>query len=252
MEITVLSGKNSISARKKAVRQKSRIKIAGFLENVEEAKRRILSQLERLVSELSNAFMRHRYHAVFTGGRDLGKPQDPQPVPSMPHQSERQVRDPACRLKSLSPAMRLTTEREKRGGPSRQASLANFHEDGVFSDKHITGIGNIAGRTLLHTIITSLEGIAFNGDPLQFLLVQTTYQPFISFFHQTGITDEHPEYKGIPSYSSAIVIDLRRGSPPDLRDFLRIKFKNGTSDLRDVHVFGHHSDIPLNCRSEKT
>ncbi|KAG6897662.1 hypothetical protein C0993_007376 [Termitomyces sp. T159_Od127] len=90
MEITVLSGKNSISARKKAVRQKSRIRIAGFLENVEEAKRRILSQLERLVSELSNAFMRHQYHAVFTGGRDLGKPQDPQPVPSIPHQSERQ------------------------------------------------------------------------------------------------------------------------------------------------------------------
>ncbi|KAG6881703.1 hypothetical protein C0993_000342, partial [Termitomyces sp. T159_Od127] len=125
-------------------------------------------------------------------------------------------------------------------------SFANFHEDGVFSDKHITGIGNIAGRTLLHTIITSLERIAFNGDPLQFLLVQTTYQPFISFFHQTGITDEHPEYKGIPNYSSAIVIELRRGSPPDLRDFLRIKFKNGTSDhFRDVHVFGHHSDIPL-------
>ncbi|KAG6898716.1 hypothetical protein C0993_004892 [Termitomyces sp. T159_Od127] len=125
-------------------------------------------------------------------------------------------------------------------------SFANFHEDGVFSDKHITGIGNIAGRTLLHTIITSLERIAFNGDPLQFLLVQTTYQPFISFFHQTGITDEHPEYKGIPNYSSAIVIELRRGSPPDLRDFLRIRFKNGTSDhFRDVHVFGHHSDIPL-------
>ncbi|KAG5719393.1 Testicular acid phosphatase like protein [Termitomyces sp. T112] len=124
--------------------------------------------------------------------------------------------------------------------------FANFHEDGVFSDKHINGVGNIAGRTLLHTIITSLERIAFNGDPLQFLLVQTTYQPFISFFHQTGIADEHPEYKGIPNFSSAIVIELRRGNPPDLRDFLRIKFKNGTFDhFRDVHVFGHHSDIPL-------
>ncbi|KAG6902283.1 hypothetical protein C0995_002215 [Termitomyces sp. Mi166 len=124
--------------------------------------------------------------------------------------------------------------------------FADFHEDGVFSDKHINGVGNIAGRTLLHTIITSLERIAFNGDPLQCLLVQTTYQPFISFFHQTGITDEHPDYKGIPNFSSAIVIELRRGSPPDLRDFLRIKFKNGTSNhFRDVHVFGHHSDIPL-------
>ncbi|KAG6847290.1 hypothetical protein H0H93_009041, partial [Arthromyces matolae] len=123
---------------------------------------------------------------------------------------------------------------------------ANYHEDGVFSDKEITGIGNIAGRTLLNTILTSLERIAFNGDPLQFLLVQTTYQPFISFFHQTGITDEHPELKGIPDYSSAIVIELRRGSAPDVRDFLRIKFKNGTTGhFKDVHVFGHHADIPL-------
>lgn len=123
---------------------------------------------------------------------------------------------------------------------------ANFHEDGVFSDKDINGVGNIAGRTLLHTIITALERIAFNGDPLQFLLIETTYQPFISFFHQTGITEEHPEFKGIPNYASAIAIELRRGNPPDLRDFLRIKFKNGTAEsFKDVHVFGHHSDIPL-------
>ncbi|KAF8652658.1 hypothetical protein AX16_004264 [Volvariella volvacea WC 439] len=124
--------------------------------------------------------------------------------------------------------------------------FADFHEAGVFSDKDIAGIGNIAGRTLLHTIITSLERIAFNGDPLQFLLIETTYQPFISFFAQTGITKEHPEYKAIPNFASAIAIELRRGSPPDLRDFLRIKFKNGTADgFKDVHVFGHHADIPL-------
>jgi lysosomal acid phosphatase len=50
---------------------------------------------------------------------------------------------------------------------------------------------------LLHTILTSLERISFNGDPLQFLLVETTYQEFISFFHQTGIVKEHPNLKGI-------------------------------------------------------
>lgn len=47
-------------------------------------------------------------------------------------------------------------------------------------------------------------------------------------------------------YASALAIELRRGSPPDLRDFLRVKFKNGTSGtFEDVHVFGHHADIPL-------
>ncbi|KAF8911679.1 histidine phosphatase superfamily [Gymnopilus junonius] len=123
---------------------------------------------------------------------------------------------------------------------------ANFHEAGVFSDESITGIGNIAGRTLLHTILESLERIAFNGDPLQFMLVETTYQPFISFIHQTGILSETPELFGIPDYASALAIELRRGSPPDVRDFLRISFKNGSAHgFEDVHVFGHHADIPL-------
>ncbi|KAF8161510.1 histidine phosphatase superfamily [Crassisporium funariophilum] len=123
---------------------------------------------------------------------------------------------------------------------------ANYHENGVFSDEDINGVGNIAGRTILHTILTSLERISFNGDPLQFMLVETTYQPFISLFHQTGIAAEHPELKGIPDYASALAIELRRGSPPDVRDFLRIRFKNGTaSDFKDLHVFGHHADIPL-------
>ncbi|KAF8805235.1 phosphoglycerate mutase-like protein [Phlegmacium glaucopus] len=122
---------------------------------------------------------------------------------------------------------------------------ANYHENGVFSDEDINGIGNIAGRTILHTILTSLERIAFNGDPLQFLLVETTYQSFISLFRQTGITKEYPNIFGIPDYASALAIELRRGSPPDVRDFLRIKFKNGTDGFEDVHVFGHHADIPL-------
>jgi len=41
---------------------------------------------------------------------------------------------------------------------------------------------------MLHTILAALERIAFNGDPLKFLLVETTYQPFISLFHQTQAT----------------------------------------------------------------
>jgi hypothetical protein len=125
----------------------------------------------------------------------------------------------------------------------------------------------VAGRTIMHSIITALERIAFNGDPLQFLLIQTTYQPFLSLFHMTGVVDEHPEFKAIRTfelssfiltpehlplshhaadYSSALVIELRRGNPPDLRDFIRVRFRNGTATpFEDVHVFGHHADIPL-------
>ncbi|KAJ7351393.1 histidine phosphatase superfamily [Mycena albidolilacea] len=127
-------------------------------------------------------------------------------------------------------------------------ALADFHEDGVFSDAEANGVGNVAGRTLLHTILSSLERITFNDDPLQFMLVQTTYQPFISLFHQTEITKDHPELKAIPNFGAALAIELRRGSPPDLRDFLRFKFKNGTADPQDwrlIYPFGGHADIPL-------
>jgi hypothetical protein len=93
--------------------------------------------------------------------------------------------------------------------------FADFHENGVFSDKDMKGIGNsssfivdhapdrdlicsvVAGRTILHSILKSLERISFNGDPLQFLLIETTYQPFISLFHQTEMIQEHPELAAI-------------------------------------------------------
>jgi hypothetical protein len=48
------------------------------------------------------------------------------------------------------------------------------------------------------------------------------------------------------NFASALVIELRRGSLPDNRDFLRIKFKNGTDDdFNTFHVFDHNGDIPL-------
>jgi len=123
---------------------------------------------------------------------------------------------------------------------------ANFHEEGVFSDSDIKGIGNIAGRTILHSVINSLERITYDGDPLQFLLESTTYQPFISLFTQTEMIKSDPSIKGIPDFASALVIELRRGSLPDNRDFLRFKFKNGTDgDFNTIHVFDHHGDIPL-------
>ncbi|KAJ7150545.1 histidine phosphatase superfamily [Mycena crocata] len=127
-------------------------------------------------------------------------------------------------------------------------ALANFHEDGVFSDKQANGIGNIAGRTLLHTVLNSLERIAFNDDPLQLMVVQTSYQPFISLFHQTDMVKQHPELAAIPNFGAALAIELRRGAPPDMRDFLRFKFRNGTADPEGwqlLHAFGHRADIPL-------
>ncbi|KAG2746726.1 phosphoglycerate mutase-like protein [Suillus brevipes Sb2] len=122
--------------------------------------------------------------------------------------------------------------------------FADFHENAIFSDKDVGGIGNLAGRTILHTVLNSLTRIAFNGDPLQFLLIETSYHPFISLFHMLEMTKESPELAGIPNYASALAFELRRGPAPEDRDFIRIKFKNGTNgDFETHHAFGHKSDI---------
>ncbi|KAG8220466.1 histidine phosphatase superfamily [Butyriboletus roseoflavus] len=124
--------------------------------------------------------------------------------------------------------------------------FANYHENAIFSSKDIGHIGNLAGRTILHPIISSLERIAFNGDPLQLLLIETSYHPFISLFHMLELVKQNPELAGIPNYASALAFELRRGPPPEDRDFLRIKFKNGTNDnFQTYHAFGHKTDIPL-------
>jgi hypothetical protein len=48
----------------------------------------------------------------------------------------------------------------------------------------------------MQSIISSLERIDFDGDPLQFLLESTTYQPFISLFAQTEMIKADPSLKG--------------------------------------------------------
>lgn len=127
-------------------------------------------------------------------------------------------------------------------------ALANYHEDAVFSDKEVGGIGNIAGRTILHPILRSLERIAFDDDPLRIFLIETSYQPFISLFHMLDVLSSRPDLAGIPNYASALSFELLRGPAPEFRDFVRIKFKNGTDDseFQTLRVLGHEDDaIPV-------
>lgn len=58
-------------------------------------------------------------------------------------------------------------------------------------------INIVAGRTILSPISTILERIAFNDDPLKFMLLETSYHPIISLLSMFDITKEHPELKGI-------------------------------------------------------
>ncbi|KAG6331021.1 hypothetical protein ID866_8066 [Astraeus odoratus] len=124
---------------------------------------------------------------------------------------------------------------------------ANYHEHAVFTDSDVNGIGNIAGRTILHPILRSLERIAFDDDPLRVLLIETSYQPFISLFKMMDVLNSRPDLAGIPNYASALSFELLRGPAPEFRDFVRIKFKNGTDGgFETLRVFGHEDDaIPV-------
>ncbi|KAJ7648244.1 histidine phosphatase superfamily [Mycena polygramma] len=125
-------------------------------------------------------------------------------------------------------------------------ALADFHENGIFSDTAAGGVGNIAAQTMLPNIITSLMGIASNENALKFSLFETTYQSFISLFNMTEITDQAPELKAIPDFASALAIEVRRGSLLDPNNVLRFKFKNGTADNWTlVYPFGQQADTPL-------
>jgi len=118
----------------------------------------------------------------------------------------------------------------------------------------------VAGRTtLVHPILRALEGIAFDDDPFRILLIETSYQPFISLFHMMGVLGSNASIsyiflqvrptllRRVANYASALAFELLRGPAPEFRDFVRIKFKNGTdSDFQTIRVFGHEEDpLPM-------
>ena len=97
--------------------------------------------------------------------------------------------------------------------------FANFHEGGVFSDGTPGGIGNskhpsfqadrkgcrflpvnhrlsVAIRTILPSIISSLQGFA-SGGPVRLMLNEISYKPFISFFNVTQAAASNPLLGGI-------------------------------------------------------
>ncbi|KAL0946288.1 hypothetical protein HGRIS_012538 [Hohenbuehelia grisea] len=91
-------------------------------------------------------------------------------------------------------------------------NLANFHEHGVFTDASPIGIGNVAIRTILPSIFTSLQRIANQSDPLKLAVNQISYKPFISLFNVTGATAFNPDVSGIVNYAAAVALEVRLGS----------------------------------------
>lgn len=122
--------------------------------------------------------------------------------------------------------------------------LANWHEYGIFSSPQLDGIGNIAGRTILPSIVTSLERIADTSDPLRFVYMATAYKPIISLFNMTYVASMNPELAGFANFAGAVALEVRKSSNGPV---LRFNFKNGTADdyFKPYKWMNLSEDVPL-------
>ncbi|KAJ3556948.1 hypothetical protein NM688_g1743 [Phlebia brevispora] len=68
-------------------------------------------------------------------------------------------------------------------------ALANYHEYGVFSDQSFNGIGNIAARTAVPSMITAMQRIVNASDGLKLHYSAMSYKPFLSFFNMSGVVE---------------------------------------------------------------
>ncbi|TFK45114.1 histidine phosphatase superfamily [Crucibulum laeve] len=123
-------------------------------------------------------------------------------------------------------------------------ALADFHEYGVFSSPSLSGIGNIAGQTILPSILNGIHRITNASDPLKFVYEAISYKPFISLFNMTGAAQANPELAGIVNYAAALALEVRQSNSGPV---LRLKFKNGTidNDFKTFNFLGRSGDVPI-------
>jgi hypothetical protein len=123
--------------------------------------------------------------------------------------------------------------------------LANWHEYGVFTSPELDGIGNIAGQTMLPSIINGLTRISNSTDPLKFVYEAIAYKPFLSLFNMTGVAQANPELAGIVNYAAAVALEVRQPSSGG-SSVLRFNFRNGSdAQFQTYNLLGGSTDIPL-------
>ncbi|KAG0704793.1 histidine phosphatase superfamily [Suillus ampliporus] len=124
-------------------------------------------------------------------------------------------------------------------------ALANWHEYNVFSDRAIGGIGNIAGLTLLPSILNGFADIANTTNPLKLSITAIAYKPFLSLFNMTGVTSANPSLAGIVNYAAAVALELRQPSAGG-EPVIRFNFKNGSDETFVTYNFLNRTgDVPL-------
>ncbi|THG97936.1 hypothetical protein EW026_g4173 [Hermanssonia centrifuga] len=114
--------------------------------------------------------------------------------------------------------------------------LVNWHEYNLFTDSQASGIGNIAGRSILPTILDALSNIGSQLPyGLQLYFSAVSYQPFLSLMNMTGIFESGQLPPAIVDYAAALVFEVRQSTAGG-EPVIRVQFKNGTDD--DFHAMG--------------
>jgi len=128
----------------------------------------------------------------------------------------------------------------------RARDLANWHEYNIFSSPSLDGIGNIAGRTILPSILDGFSRIASSTDPMKILYMATAYKPFLSLFNMTGAAQMNPQLAGVVNYAAIVSMEVRQ-SPSSTTPFLRFNFKNGTDDVtfKTYNILNQTGDFPM-------
>ncbi|KAI0754618.1 phosphoglycerate mutase-like protein [Daedaleopsis nitida] len=107
--------------------------------------------------------------------------------------------------------------------------LAGFHEYGVFSDSKLDGIGNIAFRTMIPSVVTAMQRIANASDPLKLHYSAIAYKPFLSLFNMTGVVADGALPPTFVNYAGSVVLEIRQPASSS-EPVVRFNFKNGTDD----------------------
>ncbi|KAK4046764.1 hypothetical protein OIV83_005869 [Microbotryomycetes sp. JL201] len=125
----------------------------------------------------------------------------------------------------------------------RARDLANYHEWGSFTSADPNGIGNIAARTFLPRVISSLQAFTQESE-VKVAHYHVSYKPFLSLFNMTELSSapgfDYPD--AIVDYASAVVFEVRANSAGNGHD-IRLGFKNGTvdNDFTYYPMFGSDS-----------
>ncbi|KAI0683069.1 phosphoglycerate mutase-like protein [Earliella scabrosa] len=123
-----------------------------------------------------------------------------------------------------------TFANDLRDGYLAQArDLANWHQYNTFTDSAFDGIGNIAFRTMIPSVVTAMQRIANASDPLKLHYSSIAYKPFMSIFNMTGVVANGALPPAIVNYAASVVLEVRQPASSS-EPFIRFNFKNGTDD----------------------